>query len=66
MAAPLARLIAPRGRIVLSGLLTSHAHGALAAYRAQGLALERRILRDGWATLVMRRGASVAAANSRP
>jgi ribosomal protein L11 methyltransferase len=66
MATPLARLLAPRGRIVLSGLLASHAHGALAAYGAQGLALERRILLDGWSTLVMRRGSSVAAAGGQP
>jgi ribosomal protein L11 methyltransferase len=56
LARPLARLLAPRGRVVLSGLLPEHANAALAAYRMQGLALERRILRDGWATLVLRRG----------
>jgi len=42
--------------IVLSGLLPSHANAVLAIYRAQGLALERRIAREGWVTLVMRRG----------
>jgi ribosomal protein L11 methyltransferase len=56
MAAPLARLAAPNGRVVLSGLLPAQANAALAAYRAQGLALERRIVLDGWATLVLRRG----------
>jgi ribosomal protein L11 methyltransferase len=56
MAAPLARLIAPGGRVVLSGLLASHANAVLAIYRAQGLALERRIRLDGWVTLVMKRG----------
>ena len=56
MAAPLARLAAPGARVVLSGLLPAQANAALAAYRAQGLALERRILLDGWATLVLRRG----------
>jgi ribosomal protein L11 methyltransferase len=55
MAAPLARLVAPHGRIVLSGLLPSQASAALAAYRMQGLALEQRILVDGWATLVLAR-----------
>ncbi len=34
----------------------SHANAVLAIYRAQGLALERRIAREGWVTLVMRRG----------
>jgi ribosomal protein L11 methyltransferase len=57
LAAPMARLIAPNGRIVLSGLLASQAGAALAAYRVHGLALERRIMLDGWATLVLRRRA---------
>jgi ribosomal protein L11 methyltransferase len=52
-AAPLIRLTAPGGRIVLSGLLRSQANAAIAAYRA--LALERRIDIDGWTTLVMAR-----------
>jgi ribosomal protein L11 methyltransferase len=52
-AAPLKKLIAPGGRIVLSGLLTAQANAALCAYRP--LALERRIALDGWTTLVLRR-----------
>jgi ribosomal protein L11 methyltransferase len=55
LAVPLARLAAPGGRIVLSGLLVSQANAALAAYRMQGLVLERRILIDGWATLLLAR-----------
>jgi ribosomal protein L11 methyltransferase len=51
LAAPLTRLIAPGARVVLSGLLTSQANAAIAAYR--GLALERRIDLDGWTTLVL-------------
>jgi ribosomal protein L11 methyltransferase len=51
LAAPLTRLIAPGARVVLSGLLTSQANAAIAAYR--GLALERRIELDGWTTLVL-------------
>jgi len=62
LAAPLTRLMAPGGRVVLSGLLASQANAAIAAYR--GLALERRIDLDGWTTLVLVRrkwpGASVA------
>jgi len=54
-AAPLGRLAAPRGFIVLSGLLQSQVNAALAAYRMQGLALEQRIVLDGWATLVLSR-----------
>jgi ribosomal protein L11 methyltransferase len=54
-AAPLSRMLASGGRVVLSGLLASQAHAVLAAYRAQGLAFERRIELEGWVTLVMRR-----------
>ena len=53
LAAPLARLAAPGARVVLSGLLPVQAGAALASYRAQGLVLERRLLLDGWATLVL-------------
>ena len=48
-------LLEPGGRVVLSGLLPSHANAALAAYRAQGLILEKRIPLDGWMTLILRR-----------
>ena len=57
LAAPVARLLAPHGHIVLSGLLPSHANAALSAYRMQGLALERRMTLDGWTTMILRRGA---------
>lgn len=53
-AAPLKKLIAPGGCIVLSGLLAAQANAAITAYRP--LALERRINIEGWTTLVMRRG----------
>jgi ribosomal protein L11 methyltransferase len=56
MAGTLANRLAPRGRIVLSGLLPSQSNAALAAYRMRGLALERRLVLENWATLVMRRG----------
>ncbi|MGE5166442.1 MAG: 50S ribosomal protein L11 methyltransferase [Sphingobacteriales bacterium] len=55
LAVPLRKLAAPGARIVLSGLLPSHANAALAIYQAQGLALERRVTLDGWVTLVMYR-----------
>jgi ribosomal protein L11 methyltransferase len=54
LAAPLVKMTAPGGRVVLSGLLTAQANAARAAYRL--LALERRIDLDGWTTLVLRRG----------
>jgi ribosomal protein L11 methyltransferase len=55
LAVPMARLLAPGARVVLSGLLASQVNTALAAYRAHGLALERRIQLGGWATLLLRR-----------
>jgi ribosomal protein L11 methyltransferase len=55
LAVPLRSLAAPGARVVLSGLLPAHANAALAAYRAQGLILEKRIPLDGWMTLVLRR-----------
>ena len=55
MAGPLARLAAPGSRLILSGLLPGQANAALAAYRAHGLVLDRRILIDGWTTMVLAR-----------
>ena len=55
MATSLTKLLAPNGRVVLSGLLNSQASAALASYRARGLALEERIAIGGWTTLVLRR-----------
>ena len=56
LAVSLSRLAAPNARVVLSGLLPSHANAVLAIYRTQGLTLERRITLEGWATLVLKRG----------
>jgi ribosomal protein L11 methyltransferase len=55
LAAPMAPLLAPHARVVLSGLLPSQANAVLAAYRCAGLALERAIRLEGWITLVLRR-----------
>jgi ribosomal protein L11 methyltransferase len=55
LATPLTRLAAPGGRVVLSGLQSSQANAALAAYRR--LRLQRRINLDGWTTLVLKRPA---------
>jgi ribosomal protein L11 methyltransferase len=54
MATPMARLTGAHGYVVLSGLLAAQERAALAAYRARGLVLERRIPLDGWVTLVLR------------
>lgn len=56
MSAPLSALLAPGGRLILSGLLPAHAPGVVAAYRRQGLRLQSRLTLDGWVTLAMRRG----------
>ncbi len=54
LAAPIRGILAPGGRIVLSGILNAQANAVLAAYRP--LKLERRTTLDGWTTLVLRRG----------
>lgn len=56
MAAPIAGLLAPGGTLILSGLLPAHANTIIAAYRMQGLRLDRRYRIDNWITLAMRRG----------
>ena len=58
LAAPIRGILAPGGRVVLSGILNAQANAALAAYRP--LQLERRTTLDGWTTLVLRRGARSA------
>jgi ribosomal protein L11 methyltransferase len=57
LATPMSRLLAPRGHVVLSGLLAGQAVAALASYRARGLVLARRIPLEGWMTLVLVRPA---------
>ncbi|MCG8443927.1 MAG: 50S ribosomal protein L11 methyltransferase, partial [Caulobacterales bacterium] len=51
----LTRATAPGGRVVLSGVLAEQARSVEAAYRARGLARERRLIREGWATIVFAR-----------
>jgi len=55
MAGGLTRRLAPGGRIVLSGLLPSQANAARSVYAAHGLALQRSLVIENWATLIMRR-----------
>lgn len=63
LAKPL-RLLAPQiasvasgdADLVLSGLLARDVAGVLSAYAAQGFALARRTDREGWATLMLKRG----------
>jgi ribosomal protein L11 methyltransferase len=55
LAMPIARNLAPGGRVVLSGLLRGQAVAALAPYIARGLILKERIPLEGWMTLVLER-----------
>jgi ribosomal protein L11 methyltransferase len=57
LATPIARNLAPGGRVVLSGLLRGQAVAALAPYIARGLMLKERIPLEGWMTLVLERRA---------
>ncbi len=54
LAPELSRALAPRGRLVLSGLLVSQAREVAAAYRACGLCLVAHTRLAGWSTLVLR------------
>jgi ribosomal protein L11 methyltransferase len=58
MAADLARVLAPGGHAILSGLLARQEAAVLAAHRAQGLYLRARIPLEGWHSLVVAKGAA--------
>jgi len=60
LAPMLARHIVPRGRAILSGLTSDQVRGTEAHYRAHGFILEKRIILDGWATLVIVRSSAQA------
>ena len=53
LAPQMARVRAPCGVVVLSGILAEQAAGVVAAYRAEGLAVRRRIRLGPWSTLVL-------------
>ena len=55
LAPALARHVAPGGTAILSGLTRTQARAIEARTRAFGFALEKRIILDGWATLVITR-----------
>jgi ribosomal protein L11 methyltransferase len=65
LARPIRRLAAPGAHVVLSGLLPTQANAALAAYRAHGFVLARRIPLDGWMTLLLTLPARCARAEAR-
>lgn len=54
MARDLARTLVPGGRAILSGLLRRQEPIVLAPHRGCGIVLERRLVIDGWSTLVLR------------
>lgn len=55
LAPQIAELTARRADIILSGLIARDVPGVVGAYRAQGMALVRRIDIDGWVTLLLQR-----------
>jgi ribosomal protein L11 methyltransferase len=56
LAPSIAAVAAPDADVVLSGLIPRDVPGVLAAYRAQGLHLVRKMELEGWATLQVRAG----------
>jgi ribosomal protein L11 methyltransferase len=50
------RIMAPRGELILSGLLDSQAREVGAAYSMQGFSIVSRLSLDGWTTLCLRGG----------
>ena len=54
LAPQIARYLAPQGILVLSGILTSQERQIAAAYRAQGLIIDRRLRIDEWSALTLR------------
>jgi ribosomal protein L11 methyltransferase len=55
LAPSVAAALAPGGRLILAGLLTTQAEAVAAAYRRQGLTAAFAIERGDWPTLVMRK-----------
>ncbi len=55
LAQPLSRIVAPNGKLILSGLLSAQGRTALAFYRARGFSLEARMSLEGWTTFVLAR-----------
>ena len=53
MSYDLSKILAPRGIVILSGLLAIQEKQVLVRYRELGLQLNRRITLDGWTTLVL-------------
>jgi ribosomal protein L11 methyltransferase len=56
LAPSIAKVTAPNGSLILSGLLKPDVAGVVSAYRTQGFALMGRTDLEGWVALLMRRG----------
>ena len=56
LAPSLARILSRDGTLILAGLLAMDVPGIVSVYRHQGIFLASHALRDGWATLVMKKG----------
>lgn len=56
LAPAICRVLSGSGTLILSGLLVRDIPGVLSAYAAQGVRLQKRTVREGWATLVLKRG----------
>jgi ribosomal protein L11 methyltransferase len=54
LATPMRAHLAPKATVILSGLLPAQANGVIAAYRANGLVLQKRIELEGWTSLLLR------------
>lgn len=57
MAADTARMLAPGGTVILSGLLDRDARWVVSRHKAYRLSFETQRSQDGWSTLVMRKPA---------
>jgi ribosomal protein L11 methyltransferase len=57
LAGPIRHVLAPRGAVILSGLLDNQAAEVLGRYQNSGFHYVRRYSIDGWSTLVLLRGA---------
>ncbi len=55
LAEDIKRALKPGGVAILSGLLRTQERRVFAAYRSRGFRLERRLHRDAWSALVLRR-----------
>ncbi|MBD3845827.1 50S ribosomal protein L11 methyltransferase [Bosea sp. SSUT16] len=56
LAPSIARALSPDGTLILSGLLAMDVAGVASAYRHQSIYLVSQSLREGWATLTMKKG----------